>query len=98
MQNAFDAIGWMRWGNKYQRITVNKPAEFTIRNAESLTSEFKTAMDAKLPSPYLNNNFLEGVTPLSLTPTTFDRPFSERTSILSPFLYMSTTSHILSKP
>ena len=61
MQNAFDAIGWMRWGNKYQRITVNKPAEFTIRNAESLTSEFKTAMDAKLPSPYLNKVLSENL-------------------------------------
>ena len=61
MQNAYDAIGWMRWGNKYQRITVNKPAEFTIRNAESLTSEFKTAMDAKLPSPYLNKVLSENL-------------------------------------
>jgi len=61
MQNCFDAMGWFRWGSKYDRITVNSPAQFTIRDSESLTTEFKTAMDSKLPTPYLSKVFSENL-------------------------------------
>lgn len=63
LQDLIDAIGWMRWGVTYDnnRTIVNPPSEYTIRSAESLTEEFKTATDARLPSPYKKKVLMENI-------------------------------------
>lgn len=61
MINLYDAQGWMRWGKSYEKIDATKPTEFTIRSAESLTEEFKNAVDAKLPDPYKKKVLMENL-------------------------------------
>lgn len=61
MENLYDAQGWMRWGKSYEKIQITKPTEFTIRSAESLTEEFKNAVDAKLPDPYKKKVLMENL-------------------------------------
>ena len=63
LQNTIDAMAYMRWMDKYEgsRIEIIAPSEFTIRSSEVLTEEFSTAMDAKLPAPYLAKILQEGV-------------------------------------
>lgn len=61
MANLYDAQGWMRWVKNYEEIGLTKPTEFTIRSAESLTEEFKSAVDAKLPDPYKKKVLMENL-------------------------------------
>lgn len=61
MANLYDAQGWMRWGKNYEEIGLTEPTEFTTRSAESLTEEFKSAVDAKLPDPYKKKVLMENL-------------------------------------
>lgn len=96
MQNAFDAMGWMRWGSGYERITVNKPAEFTIRSAESLTNEFKTAMDSRLPSPYLKKVLSENLR-VRFSGDEELRKVMEVAAVVDPFITLDDISLNLKK-
>lgn len=61
LQNLLDAHGWMRWAERYERIIVIPPSEFTIRSSDALTNEFATATQAGLPTPYLNKLLSENI-------------------------------------
>lgn len=63
LKKIFDAHGFMRWGEKYLKnsIEINEPVEFGMRTSAELTDEFKIAAEAKLPSVFQEKLLLENL-------------------------------------
>lgn len=61
MAFAIEGIGFMRYGAEFENPDVNKPVSFAFKTSEDITAEITKAVADKMPSSYIQQLLLEGV-------------------------------------
>lgn len=58
---AIEGIGFMRYGSDFVNPDINKPVSFAFKTSEDITAEITKAVADKMPSSYIQQLLLEGV-------------------------------------